>query len=226
MKIAYTISGLFNSGGMENILTQKASYLADRLGYDVTIITTDQKGRESYFPLSDKVKRVDLGVNYCDFKDSKLWQIKKEQLKKVHRARLSEVLDAEKFDVCISLMDFDFDFLYKINDGSRKIIETHFSRYAKVLATPNRLMQFAQRVRTLSWKNRIRKYDRFVVLTHEDKAQWGDLPNIEVIPNFINTSPTNFASQDSKKIISVGRMDYQKGYDMLLNAWKIAQKKL
>lgn len=45
MKIIYSICGLYNSGGMERIVTQKANYLADVFGYDVTILTTDQNGR-------------------------------------------------------------------------------------------------------------------------------------------------------------------------------------
>ena len=77
MKIAYTISGLYNSGGMENILIQKANYLADILGYNITIITTDQKNRPTFFPISKNIELIDLGINYCDAKSSHLWHLKK-----------------------------------------------------------------------------------------------------------------------------------------------------
>lgn len=48
MKIVYCLAGTFNSGGMERIVISKANWLADHY-YDVTIITTDQKGRNNFF---------------------------------------------------------------------------------------------------------------------------------------------------------------------------------
>lgn len=56
MKIIYSICGLYNSGGMERIVTQKANYLADVFGYDVTILTTDQNGRPVFFLVITKCK--------------------------------------------------------------------------------------------------------------------------------------------------------------------------
>ncbi|MDE6295978.1 MAG: glycosyltransferase family 4 protein [Muribaculaceae bacterium] len=226
MKIAYTISGLFNTGGMENILIQKANYLADIYGYDVTIITTDQKNRDVFFPLSPKVKLVDLSINYCDYIGTKMWLYHRARLKRIHRRRLKEHLSSGGYDICISLMDFDFDFLHKIKDRSKKLLEYHFSRYSKALSTNHPILKIIQKCRTSLWKSSIKRYDRFIVLTDEDKTQWGALPNIEVIPNFINLPPAYIASQDSKKIISVGRLSYQKGFDMLLQAWKIAQPQI
>lgn len=48
MKIVYTITGMYNSGGMERVLANKANYLSHAKGVDgksnkVIIITTDQK---------------------------------------------------------------------------------------------------------------------------------------------------------------------------------------
>lgn len=65
-----------------------------------------------------------------------------------------------------------------------------------------------------------RKYDRFVVLTEEDKSYWGNLSNIEVIPNANSFIPSDRASLMNKRIIAVGRYDYQKGFDELIKIWK------
>ena len=43
MRIAYLITGTYNSGGMERVLANKANYLVAH-GYEVIIITTDQRG--------------------------------------------------------------------------------------------------------------------------------------------------------------------------------------
>lgn len=226
MKIAYTISGLYNSGGMENILLQKANYLAEVYGHDVTIITTDQKDKSIFFKISPKVRVIDLNINYNDAVSSRFWLLKKPRLVKKHKERLSDLLCREKFDVCISLMDFDFEFLTSIKDGSKKVAEYHFSRYAKVLSSKNIVAKLLQRYRTDYWKSILRGFDKFIVLTEQDKDQWGDMSNIEVIPNFINFFPDISCNPESCKIISVGRMEYQKGYDMLIEAWKIAKDEL
>ena len=46
MKIVYCIHAVSNSGGMERTLQQNANYLADILGYEIVIITTEQKGKK------------------------------------------------------------------------------------------------------------------------------------------------------------------------------------
>lgn len=69
MKIIYSILGTYNSGGMERVLANKANYLTE-LGYDITIITTDQRERSPYFQLDPRIKNVDLGINYTDNNNS------------------------------------------------------------------------------------------------------------------------------------------------------------
>lgn len=63
------------------------------------------------------------------------------------------------------------------------------------------------------------KYDRMIVLTEEDKTKW-NYKNIEVIPNFHNLS-TNKLNIPKKKIVCLGRFHHQKGYDMMIEIWKI-----
>ncbi len=226
MKIAYTILGLYNSGGMEKILLQKANYLADVYGHDVTIITTDQDKRPVFFYKSPKVKQIDLGINYYKKKGTRWWHFYKLRLKREHQRILTQVLEENKFDICITLMDFDFDFITKINDGSKKIAEYHFSRYAKVLSSNNYFKKWLQFMRTIVWKRKLQKFSRFVVLTEKDKEQWGNIKNITVIPNFISSFSATISDTRRKRIISVGRSDYQKGFDLLLRAWKLVQDKL
>ena len=221
MKIAYTINGIFNSAGKERTLISRANYLADKMGHDVSIITTYQAGRAPFFCVSDKVKLIDLDVRYDKEENSRFRLIKNVFLKRIHRQRLQEILEREQFDIVDSLMDFDFGFLYKIKDRRRKIAEYHFYRYSKVKEARNKLFKFLQYLRVRTWKSTVKKYDRFVVLTHEDAGYWGNLPNIEVIPNFIKL-PENISSDDRKKIVlSIGRFTYQKGFDRLIDVWNI-----
>jgi glycosyltransferase involved in cell wall biosynthesis len=63
-------------------------------------------------------------------------------------------------------------------------------------------------------------FDRFVVLTNGNTNEW-PLTNLEVIPNPLSFYPMERAALSSKKVIAVGKQSYQKGYDLLLQAWQI-----
>ena len=64
LEIVYITPAIYSAGGVERVITLKASYFAEQYGYDVTIIVTEGKGRDSFFPLSDKVKVVNLAINF------------------------------------------------------------------------------------------------------------------------------------------------------------------
>ena len=69
-KIVYCTPALYSAGGVERIISVKASYFADVLDYDVTIIVTEGKGKPPFFPLSEKVKVINLDLNF-----EELWGI-------------------------------------------------------------------------------------------------------------------------------------------------------
>ena len=63
MKILYCIAGTRHSGGMERVLANKANYLVQH-GYEVVIVTTDQRGAAPFFSLDSRIRCIDLAVNY------------------------------------------------------------------------------------------------------------------------------------------------------------------
>lgn len=227
MKIVYCINGTYNSGGMEKVLCNKANYFSEQLGYDVTIITTEQKGRDNFFNFSNKIKFIDLGINYDDdnYKSIFVKLYESNKKRKIHFLKLMEILERIKPDVCISMFDRDFSFLYKIKDGSKKILEFHFCKQMKVIEQKNIVMKAIQYIRIQTWRNIVKKYDKFVVLTEEDKHDWGNLKNITVIPNSISQTNNKQAKLQNKNILSIGRASYQKGFDLLLKAWAQSTKK-
>lgn len=226
MKIAYCIPSLWNSGGMERVLTVKANYLAERKGWDVTVITTGQHGREPYFALSPKVHCHDLDVNYDSLTGCSLLAKAsgRRRLQKVHKARLTDFLVASKFDVVVSMFTHEVSFLHSITDGSRKVLELHFSKRFRALdarsngaSLPLRVVNAVLDRRDFSQVNH---YDRFVVLTKEDMADWGVRPNILSIYNPVTLPPVSeLPDYSARRVIAVGRLCAQKGFDLLLGMW-------
>jgi glycosyltransferase involved in cell wall biosynthesis len=222
MKIIYCISGTFNSGGMERVLANKANYLVG-LGHEIIVITTDQQRRSPYFPLDTRIRNIDLDVNYCENNNKALLRKALNYYKKQknHRQKLKRILYELRGDIVISMFDHDVSFLYKINDGSKKVLEIHFSRFKRLQYGRRGLWKIVDKLRSINDLSLAKKYDQFVVLTEEDRSYWGDLPNIQVIFNANTFSPSAVAKLESKQVVAIGRYDYQKGFDDLIKSWKL-----
>ncbi|MDR1182607.1 MAG: glycosyltransferase family 4 protein [Bacteroidales bacterium] len=222
MRIAYCINGTYNSGGMERVLANKANFLVKR-GCEVIIITTDQKGRAPFFALSPKIQCYDLGVNYDENNGkgfiNKVWHYPFKQWK--HKKSLTKLLDHLRTDIVVSMFGNDVPFIWKIKDGSKKVLEIHFSRFKRLQYGRKGIWKWADAFRNRADGRIVKKFDKFVVLTHEDQAYWGDLPNMIVIENAKNEWGDHKALLESKNVIAVGRYNYQKGFDRLIEAWRL-----
>lgn len=221
MKILYCIAGTCHSGGMERVLTNKANYLV-RHGYEVVVVTTDQQGLPPFFPLDKRIRCIDLHVNYEENNGksflNKLWHYPWKQYR--HKKRLREVLCQEQPDIAISMFCNDAGFITQLDDGSKKLLEIHFSKFKRLQYGRKGLWRLADLWRSQQDENTVTRFDKFVVLTEEDKGYWGDLSNITVIPNALTFSTPQRASLSNKKVIAVGRYTYQKGFERLIEAWQ------
>ena len=185
MHIIYCTHSTYNPGGMERVLFNKVTWMVKHWHWKVTVVTTDQKGRAPFYPFPSEVRMVDLGINYSD--DNSLGTLRKVmgylRRRWVHRRRLTQLLMQERADVVVSLFPSESSFLPDIQDGSRKVLELHFCKFFRLQYGRSGLMGLIDRWRTRMDERLVRRFDRFVVLTEEDRGYWGALPNIEVIPN-------------------------------------------
>ena len=222
MKIIYCIAGTCHSGGMERVLANKANYLTGH-GYEVVIVTTDQRGLPPFFPLDGQIRCIDLGINYEENNGkpfaNKLLHYPLKQYR--HKKRLAAILEQEKPDVTISMFCNDAGFITRINDGSKKVLEIHFSKFKRLQYNRKGLWRLADLWRSRQDEKTVRRFDKFVVLTEEDKGYWGNLPNITVIPNANTFATSQAAALENKKVIAIGRYTYQKGFERLIEAWNI-----
>lgn len=221
MKILYTIAGLYRPAGMERILTDKANFLAGK-GYDVTIVTTEQRGRPVAFPLHPAVKTLDLGIGYEDNNGgpflSKLLLHPLKQFR--HRRLLKKVLMAYRPNITVSLFCGDESFLPSLKDGSKKVLEVHFSRFKRLQYGRKGLWALADVFRSRKDYRVVRRFHRFVCLTWEDFGYWGRPENGCVIPNFVDRMPAEPSPLTEKTVLAAGRYMHQKGFERLIAAWR------
>lgn len=228
MKLLYCIPALHNTGGMERVLTEKINYLINSRGYDIYIVTTDhKKNQEIRFSLDNRVKVIFLDINFEGHYDAQF--IRKFFLHNrkllIYKKKLKELITDLDIDICISLCGKEIEFLGKLPVNCKKVAEIHFStNYRKQFIDARHkglLWKLLGFIRTCQLQKSVKGLDKFVVLTKEDKKRWEKYcSNVEHIYNPNPMKNCSIAKLQNKKVISVGRLEPQKGYDMLIDAWK------
>ena len=143
--------------------------------------------------------------------------------RRLHRKRLEALLASEHPDIVDCLYPGECSFVPGIKDGSRKVMELHQSKLFHHQYNRGGLMGLADKYRARTDEKLVRRFDRFVVLTEEDRQMWGEMPGIRVIPNAA-TGMTASSDVSAKRLIAVGRLDYQKSFDRLIEAWTLVQR--
>lgn len=229
LKIVYCTPALYMAGGVERVLTLKANYFAEHFGYDITIILTEGKDKPLFYPLSDKIKVINLDINFeelwtCSFVKKVYVYLAKQR---IFKKRLTAELMRIRPDITISLLRREINFVNDIKDGSKKIGELHVNRsnYRNFEeGDTNFLKNFFAKVWMRNLVFHLKQLDKFIVLTEEDKDSWTELTNIEVIPDPLTFDVGEVSPLTAKRVIAVGRYVYQKGFDLLLQAWAKIEK--
>lgn len=218
-RIVYCIPALYNAGGMERVLSVKANYLAER-GYEVHIVTTDQMGRAVHFPLNKDIELHHLDINY-EGSNGSLWGKAKALLydRLRHKRALEYLLHKIQPDYTISMFGHEAVFLPDLAIGGIKILEYHFSKLKRLQYGRRGIWAWVDRFYSKQDEKTVRRYDKFIVLTEEDKALWGALPNIEVIPNPQPFASEKTSSLDNKQVLAAGRYCHQKNFEALIRIW-------
>lgn len=228
-KIVYCTPALYSAGGVERVISVKASYFAETYGYDVTVIITEGQNRQTFFPVSDKVKIVNLGIGF-----EELWRasfLKKIFIYLQKQRKYKQLLTAELLhirpDITISVLRREINFINTIKDGSLKIGELHVNRsnYRNFTAKDSNIVKrlFAK-YWTKSLVGHLQQLDRMVVLTESARSDWPELERVSLIPDPLPFHVTVPSSLTAKRVISIGRYAYEKGNDLLLKAWAKVEK--
>lgn len=216
MKIVYIIESLSNSGGMERVIAQKANWLADKAYQDVSIVTFAQHSDiDDFFQLSDNVKRVKINLKDFDKKKLSLF--------------LTEWLKDNPQDICISTYGREFSILPQLEDGSKKIVEFHFAydinKHWLANSCSKLKTSLVGAVKTWLMTRTAKKYDKIVCLTKADYKRWRKhTDKVVQIYNPITISSNKTSDCISKEIVAIGRMDKQKGFDLLIDCWKLLEE--
>lgn len=215
-KLLYITNGVHGSGGLERVLSIKASYLAEHYNYDVTILCLNGL-KEPFYRFSSKIKFVSINVSgnplayFLNYKRG-----------------IINIIKTVKPDI-ISVCDDGLKgfLLPQILNNNIPII---YERHASVSLNFNKEdRSFLQKIKNkftyciMRWA--ATKFDKFVVLTNGNLKEW-KAGNLEVIPNPLSFYPKELPQKTKlpKTVVAVGSHSYNKGYDLLLQSWKKVNK--
>ncbi len=211
MKLLYITNAINGSGGLERVLSVKASYFADVLGYRVTIAVLNEQHLRPFYTFSDKITFISANVG-----GGALSYIRQ------YRQAIRSFADRSDPDMILVCDDGLKAFFIPaiLKPRIPVIYERHVS---KLVELPPRAGWKQKVVTRLKWSlmNRLApKFDAFVVLTQGNVNEWRHLRNIRVIANPVPFEPDIRADLSRKRIICVGKVSYQKGQDILARVWR------
>lgn len=211
IRVCYIIESMFNSGGMERVLSVCANSLCKE--FDITVLTLYQHNKVFNYQLSDSISKYDLNLE--NVKD-----------KVILKKKLNQFFLHHNFDVVVSLGGIDMYYLHSIKDSSKKIVWFHFAidiaKTSWIGPKPSLLKKILAQLKT--WKRVFYalKYKKIVVISKDDLNKWTNFTNkAMLIYNPITISQNQKVDKKTRSVISVGRLDFQKGYDYLIEAWSI-----
>ncbi|WP_103865541.1 glycosyltransferase family 4 protein [Aquimarina sp. I32.4] len=213
-KLLYITNQVCGPGGLERVLSIKASFLTDN--YDVHIMTLNQNDQSLFYDFDDKIHYHNISVV-----GNPIQYILK------YRKGIKSVIKKIKPDIVIVCDDGIKGLLLPLilRKPVPMIYERHVSKNIEIKndnesLTERIISYFKFKVMNLGGSF----YDYFVVLTEGNKKEW-NLKNLKVIPNPLSFYPSKQSTLQNKKVLAVGKQSFQKGYDRLLQSWKLVTEK-
>ncbi|MFM2229262.1 MAG: hypothetical protein RL607_520 [Bacteroidota bacterium] len=205
-KLLYITNAINGSGGLERVLSIKASAFAESGRYEVHIAVLNAGADDVFYTFHPSIQYHSVRV----FGNPLLyvWRYCKGFHSLVKKIQPDIVLVCDDGTKAF--------FLPIILPKKQPIIyERHVSKNILLGKTAQFQAWIMDRLAS--------KFDAFVVLTSQNKKDWPVLPNLKVIPNPLSFYPVQVAALQNKKVLAVGKQSFQKGYDQLLLAWQKVQ---
>ncbi len=214
-KIMYVVNQLFKVGGIEKIVIDKANYLSLNTDYEISIFVLGyENNNSSFFRINESIKIH----SFTDFVKSEsklrdLFFMINQIRKAVRKASPDIIIFTRPFFLESSIIQL-------LSPKSIKIIELHacfevfnygeayFNDFVK--KQDKSFKKFSDKLFSL--------FSLFVTSSKRDIDLWG-YRNMLFLPNFTTMEPQKVSTLDSKKAIAVGRLVYQKGFDILIKSW-------
>lgn len=221
MTILYVFRSLAVWGGIERILIEKMNHLVRMYGYDVYMLTTDQGHHPLPYALDRSVHLEDLGIRF--HQQYQYSGIRKllvaNRLRQRFEEKLSNRIAKIQPDVivCTTANYVDLDCIVRHKGDIPLVVESH-SNYRDTFGRPGLHSRYAD----FHYHRSLRKAQVIVALTAGDAADWRRrYPTVAVIPDMVHVSEGKMSDLSGKRVVFVGRFDYQKRPMEVIRIWQM-----
>ena len=207
MNIIYVIEDYSENGGVERIVSDKANTLSTRYNHNITLISVYRDNRKEQFKLDYGINLIHLDVPFAKRTNNYLLRLI-SRLYTIFIAilRLNKEIKGLYSDIIFFTTTLGAILLPFCRTKARKIYESHLARNFN----PFNKLFFLTELRA----------ERIVCLTSGDAKEYKYAKRVDIIPNYINDVKAHVEDYSVKKAIAVGRLEYQKGFDILIDCWK------
>lgn len=218
MRILYIFRSLAVWGGIERVLVDKMNALVSMYGYEVYMITTDQGRHKVPYHLDEGVHLEDIGIQFhLQYQFSGIRRLKDEYRRmKLFEVKLSSRIKDINPDLIICTTTDPVFSITRVKGDVPLIVEAH--------NICNRALgEKGLHQRIVAWllKKGLKKTSCLVTLTEGDAVEWRKIIScVEVIPDMAHLNTGFISSLENKRIIFVGRFDYQKRPMEMIKIWQ------
>ncbi len=224
--ITYTLGSLKNAGGAERVLINKTNWLVNH-GYKITVLVADNGGYTIPFNIDSKTELRFVNVNQYDTFLTKIPVIgfffKINRLNSIYQSIYNSINPDIIFNIERGFDDF---IIPRLRPHVPCIRESHSSLKAFEFMDTNKGQSLKNKFFTYLFSNQLKKFDKVILLTSEDR-EYRRLPNGNVvIPNMVQKfSLSPEYDIHSQQVISVGRLDKFKNFKDQILVWSKIVKK-
>ena len=197
----YLIIQSMDAGGAQRVLSNLANHWS-RLGHDIVLATFTNA--ESFYDLDREIKHLKLGLDSKSIKEKKVFFNNIFRINSIKRS-----IESEEVDVIISFMT------------NANVLSTISSKLTNVPILISERTNHKS-LRSKIWRVLRRLFypfsDALIVQSHYDKEKYSFHKNCTIIHNPLYVSNQFGDIKKENIILAVGRLEYLKGFDMLIEA--------
>lgn len=212
MNICFFSGDITRSGGTERVAIKIANELNKDEKYEISFVSIVERNDKTFFTLDEGIPRWTLYDRPVSGTTHFFGYVR----------RIRKILKENDIDI---LIDIDgiidvYSVLAKRHTKTKVVSWEHFNMYHH----PSQKLR--NRVRNFS----VKRVDAIVTLTEQDKGYYEEAfdpkcPVIAICNPVSYTGIDNTYDEESKKIISIGRLTHQKGFDRLVDIADAVLKK-